>query len=1261
MKGKRIGLFVSLLSLGAVLFGLGRWIVKAQTQARVSHEACVGNCVVDIYFLHSEMGDRVAKEFYHSWYSTYYTLTGCKADWKSQFSFLLDVISDIVGAPGAPTLQCWQGVQGQAQVCAQQCRDYTIPDAKYAPNLKLTLTTAEQGYFEVKVDNDTNRDAIPERQTNAYSRAFRLNAYLRWNDGTPLLIHTQDMPSLSFPTWIHRGGYDDCVQAFGADQDRCSILGAFLIPSDVTTAVNFLNGALYDLTDQVTGLSSATGSFRDDGYVRLLSDGDSLTIRQGDFAGLVWIKTYNVSKKTHSQQVIPWDAHNGDVKITNHECTLGFSTCWIFGDRTDVDTYVFALQGPAEKLLPGTYQVEVEADLGHEKYPADNRAGYSYEASAVLPQQGQGESEGQTQGETLSVDSLPITDLAGPGRYTLSIPPGVPGALFRLSVPANLQNLNVYITAQSDHLFDVFVRQGERPVPDYPTVNQDYDCWMQATLSFDNQCQYLTPRAGEYYIFVNAAPGSAFQLAIEWIYPRATFTPFPTPTFQGTPPPAVTLTEVEPNDARQAANPWDMQAAFSGQLTFMDVDYLHVTFDQAGIYTFTLTPLSAEFTPILRLMRSPGQSVLYDTRAEQPGQPLTLTVGARAGEAFDLAVTGEMRPSLPPQTYQIALTQVLPDPDEPNDAPAQATAWDMAAPYHGYLIPSADTDYLSVTFHQSGIYTFTAVDQNNTLELRLRLIHPTKRVTLLSAQAQKRGDAVQLTFDASAGETFLIAVSSGLYGSFGSPNTYQLSLSNIVADPFEPNDTFDQATFWDLTQGPLQGFLWGDTYGDYIAFVAPATRDQSPVTFTVTNPFPNERLSVFLYKGRGYPLKSLNGERGQPLSLTATLETGQVYYLRISNLGNKNSLEPYTLSATYTPAESQGGNAAQNLRTVRFTGRVWLRTRFLARPLAGVEIYAQVGAMPAVPLGRTGRSGAFSGALDLTEGQIVRLWAAALNYVFDPPEALWTVDATSRSRRFTFYGSEAPVIQMTLTPTPTPAAATLTPSPRPRASATALPPSVTPVSPTPLPPIGTPLPPTPSPSSAAEQVRITGHLWRLFPNAEPAGVGAGQVLLTVNGVPQPVVYSMIDGSYTITLTALNAGDELRLSAAAPEDQFEPRFYQWRAEAGVTRWTYDFYSYWGTLTPPERDDQNRLYGWITDAEGRGIPGLYVIVQMGNSDALQRLGPTDANGYYEGRVRLPSRIMVSVWVQTPGYVPSRRQFFHAFAPEDRRLDFSLAPAP
>jgi hypothetical protein len=74
---------------------------------------------------------------------------------------------------------------------------------------------------------------------------------------------------------------------------------------------------------------------------------------------------------------------------------------------------------------------------------------------------------------------------------------------------------------------------------------------------------------------------------------------------------------------------------------------------------------------------------------------------------------------------------------------------------------------------------------------------------------------------------------------------------------------------------------------------------------------------------------------------------------------------------------------------------------------------------------------------------------------------------------------------------------------------------------------------------------------------------AAQLLLTVNGISQPVVYSMIDGTYTISTSDLQPGDQLSLRAENPEDVFEPLSYDWLAEQGVENYSYDFYSYWGT--------------------------------------------------------------------------------------------------
>jgi hypothetical protein len=62
-----------------------------------------------------------------------------------------------------------------------------------------------------------------------------------------------------------------------------------------------------------------------------------------------------------------------------------------------------------------------------------------------------------------------------------------------------------------------------------------------------------------------------------------------------------------------------------------------------------------------------------------------------------------------------------------------------------------------------------------------------------------------------------------------------------------------------------------------------------------------------------------------------------------------------------------------------------------------------------------------------------------------------------------------------------------------------------------------------------------------------------------------------------------------------------------------------------------------------------------MRIGNSDALQLLGPTDSNGDFMMTVDLPSRMMVTLWVEQPGFLPSSVQFFHAYAAEYRELNF------
>ncbi len=1001
---------------------------QGEPQPRTIHNACAGNCVADVVFLHAGMGDTQARYAYNAWFDSYYALTGCgDPAWKTDLLFLLDIIGDAVGAPGAPTLQCWQGLAAQASLCGQTCSAYFIPDARYGPNVALHLDSGGRGHLEVTVDNQSNLAKLPELQPNAYSRRFSLKTTLAYEGGEALLINETSMPSLSFPNWITRGGLDICSNEYGFDSSRCQILASFDTPSVTSTSVDFLDGVFYDLSGQVSDLSDASGSFSQDGYIRLLSDGDSITIAQGPYAGYALVKTHYLSSGEHTVSLQTWDASSGPVTITNHECVSWLSTCWITGTRRESDTYVYALRGPQDKVLEGNYTVEVVTDIPHDKDFTDNRVSYSYTASASTEGSTGGEEGGGTAGQQLSVAALPVIELPGPGDYSATIGPDLLGYLFRLAVPDGVSFMSLRLVSLDGGQYSAFVRRGSIPVPDYPVIRDDYQCWAISDGEFSASCPFGNPYPDNYYIFVHREQGGgAYRLEVRWTVPTAT--PVVIPTATSTVTPVITAT---------------------------------------GLPAATPTPGSG-------------------------------------------AVTTE---------------------SEPNDSHATANRWDMQQPFSGQLSSSSDRDVILVEFSMSGIYTFAFTEVGTGLRPRLLLV----RASSGNVLAASSGDnPIQLTLDASSGEQYYLIVTPIAIAP-DAQRTYTLSLTGYIPDPDEPNDNRVTATSWDLAAGPVSGYFWDNTTGrfDYFTFLAPPTLNNSPITFQLANPAPNLRVRMTLLRDNGQFVASTPySVPGQPATLSRVLEAGQRYALKLETYGDRTSLQPYTLSAAYTPA-----------------------------------------------------------------------------------------------------ASASPTVAPTALPT-----------------ATRLPPR-----PSPVPITATPLPPTPTPLPGPVTV-ISGRVWQLSAASEPVGVGAVSVRLTVNGAEQAAVLSQIDGSFRLEVAGLKHGDRLSLRATGMQDVFEPPTYQWQAEAGVDRWHFDFYTYRGTITPPASDDQNHLYGYVRDAAGNGVAGVRLLLQMGASDALQMLGPTDASGYYEGYVRLPDRVMVTVWVETPGYLPSRQQFFHAYAPENREISFS-----
>jgi len=1133
---------------------------QSGTQPRTVHNNCTGSCVVDTIMLHSGMGDSTAQNAYHGWYGSYYTGTSCDSPVSSTFEFLLDVIGDIAGAPGAPTLQCWQGLLAQASQCSDTCSDYFISDAAYAPNVRLSLDWGSPGALSVTADNTYNLNKLPELQPNTYSRSFHLRTSLSRDNGTALVVNDAEMPSLSFPNWITRGGYSDCLDSFGADDNRCRLLEGLVTSSEVSHSVEFLDGTLYDLTEQVDDLSDASGSFAQAGFITLDSDGDSITINQGPYAGFLWVKTHNRSNDTHSQQVIPWDASGSAQTIVNHECVSLFSTCWITGDRADSDVYVFALQGPAEKRLPGTYTVSVTAEMDHDRDFNDNSISYTYDAEAGSTDQTGADTDTDQQ-ETLPLSSLTVIDLPGEGVYPGTMPQDAPGVMYRLNVPAGIQFLYISLTSIDGSAYSYFVRHGSIPVPDYPIINDDYDCWTQSDASYNGGCPFTNPYPDAYYIFVSRLQGNtSFSVEIDW------------------------------RTAEEAAT-------------------------QQTIHTQTAVPLVTA-TPI----------------------PLENT-----------------------------FTEV-----EVNDSRSTANSWDMTLPFSGQIQKASDRDYILLTITQPGIYTFSLTNVGSDLRAKLSLVRHSTGNYLDHINSATKGQSLSLAFDGSPGEQYDLIVSK-LSSTTNEPNqTYLLSLSGFIPDPLESNDDLPTAVVWDISQ-PVQGYFWDKTTGraDYYQFTAPQTLEGTPIIFSVTNPSHEMRVRISLFRSNGLILANTPySYPGEPAQLTHSLEGGKPYYIKLELLAVKTSLQPYTFSAAFTPGSTGDDLPTEGGKTFRLTGLVIEQGRFVPHPIKDAAIYVQVTGQPQVLLDTTNSMGVYAGTISMAEGQSVAIWAEKTGLNFLPDPELWSFDLHARSHRTVFRVTGAQLLKETLMATPPLSTTGEPPLIQTALAATPTPviaqPSLTSVSQrsSPVPSISvqaTSLPPqgTPPPPQQGETVTITGFLWRLFPNSAPAGVAASDVILSINGVDQPSVFSMIDGSYTITVSNVKPGDTLSLRAQGTEDTYEPSAYTWQQQAGVTAWQYDFYSYWDTIQPPASDGGNRIYGRVTDPAGQGIPGIYLVVQMGTSDALQRIGPTDSNGYYEGTVQLPTRIMASVWVEQPGYIPAKVQFFHAYVPENREVNFSLPP--
>ena len=154
-----------------------------------------------------------------------------------------------------------------------------------------------------------------------------------------------------------------------------------------------------------------------------------------------------------------------------------------------------------------------------------------------------------------------------------------------------------------------------------------------------------------------------------------------------------------------------------------------------------------------------------------------------------------------------------------------------------------------------------------------------------------------MMIDANAGESYYAKVKpdSRLHTA---ESPYLLSIST-VSDPGEPNDSLDQATFWDYAAGPTQGYFADQVSGwsDHYEVAVPATVASGSLTARLQDvPADVEpRLAVYNSAKRMMASDS-SSDPGQTLELDFDVQGGQTYYVRVTPKSRLMvSDQPYTL------------------------------------------------------------------------------------------------------------------------------------------------------------------------------------------------------------------------------------------------------------------------------------------------------------------------------------------------------------------------------
>jgi len=361
--------------------------------------------------------------------------------------------------------------------------------------------------------------------------------------------------------------------------------------------------------------------------------------------------------------------------------------------------------------------------------------------------------------------------------------------------------------------------------------------------------------------------------------------------------------EQEPNDTYSNANYWDVTSEMQGALDAKrDKDMYRFTAPQSGIYKITLSNVPSNIEPNLFIYRGTNSNAVASSTTAGAGGSAQVEIDANQGETFYVKVIARSASTTSNQPYTLS-TEAIPDPDEPNDEWSEATPWDaFSSSIQGYFfeLVTGPADLYKFTVPQSAgsvLLTVNLTDVPANVEPNMFIKNSAGSTVASNADAQA-GQPISIMIDANPGETYYVSVNP--QNRFQtSESLYTLSITT-TPDPTEPNDTFDLATVWNYTAGPIQGYFAEAVSGpaDYYRFTAPPGTSPVAMTVQLEDVPANVAPRMFIYNSQFNPVKSkTNAGKGDSISLTFDAQPGATYYVKVLPSSRLMiSSQPYTLS-----------------------------------------------------------------------------------------------------------------------------------------------------------------------------------------------------------------------------------------------------------------------------------------------------------------------------------------------------------------------------